>query len=338
MSFAVDDLWIGHRLGPAVLSDVSGELRPLAFGQAAVQQARVPKLDGAVMPGLVDRHVHLGLVDAVGLADTGVVEVHDMVWVSSIARDWKIHPPAGLRVKIAGEFLTAVGGYPASRAWAPPGSVRELAGPSDAVRAVEEAAAHGHDLIKAVAHSGAPLLDDTTLSAIVRTAHQHRLPVGVHVEGLGQARRAFEAGADILVHVPWTESLHDDLLSAMAGSMTWISTFAIHRDEDLDRALDNARRFLRLGGRLAYGTDMGNDMYQGATPTGPRAEEITALGQAGLDGDTLLGSLTGPPGDHLLLDRAIFAPIPLPGSAADVAVWMNQAQRLAGVLTEAAPA
>ena len=225
MPFAVDDLWIGHRLGPAVLSHVDGQLRPLAVGRAAVQRARVPKLDGAVMPGFVDRHVHLGLVNAAALADTAVVEVHDLGWVSSIARDWKINPPAGVLVKIAGEFLTARGGYPAGRAWAPAGSVRELAEPPEAVRAVDEAAAHGHDLIKAVLHSGAPLLDDATLSAIVRTAHRHRLPVGVHVEGAGQARRAFEAGADILVHVPWTESLHDDLLSALAGSMTWISTF-----------------------------------------------------------------------------------------------------------------
>jgi hypothetical protein len=330
--FAVDDLWIGHRLGPAVLSELDGHLRPLAFGHAAVQQTRVPKLDGAVMPGLIDRHVHLGLVDTATLADTALVEVHDLGWVSSIARDWKINPPPGLLVKIAGEFLTAVGGYPADRAWAPPGSVRELAGPADAIRAVEEAAAHGHDLIKAVLHSGAPLLDDATLFAIVRIAHQHRLPVGLHVEGPGQARRAFEAGADILVHVPWTESLHDDLLSAMAGSMTWISTFAIHGDADLDCALDNARRFLRLGGRLDYGTDMGNQMYRGPTPTGPRAEEIGTLGQVGLRGDALLGSLTGPPGDHLLLERAIHAPLSLPDNAADVAVWMNQAQRLTGVL------
>ena len=338
MPFAVDDLWIGRRLGPAVLSEVDGELRPLAFGRAAVQQARVPKLEGAVIPGLVDRHVHLGLVDAAALADSAVVEVHDLGWVASIARNWKINPPTGMVVKIAGEFLTAIGGYPADRAWAPAGSVRELAGPADGVRAVDEAAAYGHNLIKAVLHSGAPLLDDATLHAIVHTAHQHRLPVGVHVEGPGQARRAFEAGADILVHVPWTESLQDDLLMAMAGSMTWISTFAIHRDADLDRALDNARRFLRLGGRLDYGTDMGNNAYRGPTPTGPRPEEIIGLGQVGLHGEALLASLTGPPGDHLLLDRAIYASHPLPGNAGDVAVWMNQAQRLTGVLPEAATA
>jgi hypothetical protein len=332
MRFAVDDLWIGHRLGPAVLEEVDGELRPVSFGSAAVQQARVPKLPGAVMSGLVERHVHLGLVDAAALADTAVVEVHDLGWVPSIARGWKIHPPTGGVIKIAGPFLSAIGGYPSDRVWAPQGSVRELSGPADGVRTVDEAAAYGHDIVKLVLHSGGPLLDDATLLAVIRTAHQHGLPVGVHAEGRDQARRAFEAGADILVHVPWTESLGTDLLRAMAGTMRWISTFAIHRGAQLERALDNARRFLRLGGRLEYGTDMGN----GPTPAGPRAEEISALGQAGLAGDALLTSLTGPTGDHLLLDRAVYAPFALPETAADIGGWMNQAHRLTGVLSEAA--
>lgn len=336
MRFAVDDLWIGRRLGPTLLEQVDDELRPVAFGRAAVQRARVPQLSGALMPGIIDRHVHLGLVDAAALAHTAVVEVYDLGWVPSIARAWKSNPATGGQVKIAGPFLTAIGGYPVDRAWAPSGSVRELAGPAEGVRAVEEAAAHGHDLIKLVLHSGAPLLDDATLLAVVRAAHEHRLPVGVHAEGSGQARRAFEAGADILVHVPWTESLPDDLFMAMAGSMRWISTFAIHADAELDRALDNARRFVRFGGRLEYGTDMGNDMYGGPASPGPREEEISALGQAGLAGDALLESLTGPAGNHLQLGRAVYAPLLLPNSAADVADWMNRAQRLTSVLAQAA--
>jgi hypothetical protein len=335
--FAVDDLWIGQRLGPTLLEQVDDELRPVGFGRATVQRARVPKLAGALMPGVVDRHVHLGLVDGAALANTAVVEVHDLGWVPRIARGWKIDPPTGGLVRIAGPFLTAVGGYPSDRTWAPVGSVRELAGPADGVRAVDEAAAQGHDLIKLVLHSGGPLPDDATLVAVVRAAHRRQLPVGVHAEGEGQARRAFEAGADILVHVPWTESVPDDLLLAMAGSMRWTSTFAIHADADRGRALDNARRFIRLGGRLDYGTDMGNDMYGGPTPVGPRPEEITALGQAGLTGDSLLESLTGSPRHRLRAAAAVYAPLPLPYSAAEVAVWMEQARRLVHPLKEGTP-
>jgi hypothetical protein len=123
----------------------------------------------------------------------------------------------------------------------------------------------------------------------------------------------------------------------MAGSMRWTSTFAIHADADRGRALDNARRFIRLGGRLDYGTDMGNDMYGGPTPVGPRPEEITALGQAGLTGDALLESLTGSPGHRLRAAAAVYAPMPLPYSAAEVAVWMEQAHRLVHALKEGTP-
>jgi imidazolonepropionase-like amidohydrolase len=337
MRFAVDDLWIGHRLGPTLLEQVDDELRPVAFGRAAVQRARVPKLRGALMPGIIDRHVHLGLVDAAALAETAVVEVHDLGWVPRIARGWKIDPPTGGQVRIAGPFLTALGGYPVDRAWAPSGSVRELAGPADGVRAVEDAVAHGHDLIKLVLHSGGPVLDDATLVAVVRAAHRRHLPVGVHAEGEGQARRAFEAGADILVHVPWTETVPDDLLRAMAGSMRWTSTFAIHTEPDRTRALDNARRFIRLGGRLDYGTDMGNDMYGGPMTVGPRPEEISALGRAGLTGNALLESLTGPPGRHLQAAAAVYAPLPLPSSPEEFAVWIMQARRLVQALKEVAP-
>jgi hypothetical protein len=315
---AVDDVWIGRPLGPAVLEQVDGELRPVALGRASVQRARVPRVTGAVMPGVVDRHVHLGLIDATALRHTAVVEVHDLGWVPRIARGWKISPPTGGLVRIAGPFLTAVGGYPVDRTWA--------------LAAVDDAAAHGHDLIKVVLHTGGPLLDDATLNALVRAARVERLQVGVHAEGRGQARRAFEAGADILVHAPWSESLPDDLLRAMAGSMRWISTFAIHADADRERAVDNARRFVGFGGRLDYGTDMGN----GPMRPGPRPEEIKALHEAGLANDALLGSLTRLSGDRLLVDAAVHAPLSIPNSPEDVAAWMCHARRLAVVLEEGA--
>jgi imidazolonepropionase-like amidohydrolase len=207
-----------------------------------------------------------------------------------------------------------------------------LAGPADGTRAVDEAAAHGHDLIKVVLHSGGPVLDDATLVAVVHAAHRHRLPVGVHAEGRRQARRAFEAGADMLVHVPWTETLTDDLLVAMARSMAWISTFAIHPEVERERALDNARRFIQLGGRLDYGTDMGN----GPMSVGLHPQEIIALGHAGLASDSLLESLTGSSGDRLGTGAAVHAPLPLPQDAEDVVVWMSHARRLADALQEGA--
>ena len=44
---AVDDVWIGQPLGPAVVEQVDGELRTVELGRAAVQRALVPRLTGA---------------------------------------------------------------------------------------------------------------------------------------------------------------------------------------------------------------------------------------------------------------------------------------------------
>ena len=105
--FAVDDLWIGHRYGPTVLEEVAGRLRPVESGLAAVQRSGVPMLPGAVMPGLVDRHVHLGLIAAAALSATPVVGVHDLGWIPRVGPNWKMKQPTGGGVKMAGADQTA---------------------------------------------------------------------------------------------------------------------------------------------------------------------------------------------------------------------------------------
>jgi hypothetical protein len=47
--------------------------------------------------------------------------------------------------------------------------------------------------------------------------------------------------------------------------------------------------------------------------------------------------MTGSPRHRLLAAATIYAPLPLPYSAAEVAVWMKQAHRLVHALKEGAP-
>ncbi|MGV9194196.1 hypothetical protein ACQ143_07595 [Microbacterium sp. MC2] len=83
--------------------------------------------------------------------------------------------------------------------------------------------------------------------------------------------------------------------------MSWISTMAIHEGEPAAIVLDNVRRFAARGGRLVYGSDMGN----GPTPVDLRDSELAALRAAGVDGDALLRTLAPrdpfAPGAALLL-------------------------------------
>jgi imidazolonepropionase-like amidohydrolase len=101
-----------------------------------------------------------------------------------------------------------------------------------------------------------------------------------------------EAGVDELAHAPWTERLDDELVAATARRMGMVSTLDIHsfgRDTpELQRATDNLRRFAAAGGRVRYGTDLGN----GPIPPGIHAGEVGHLAAAGLSGEAILRSMT----------------------------------------------
>ena len=171
---------------------------------------------GAWLPAFADAHVHLGLADPVAVRRGGIAVVHDLGWVPDVARTWPGRPDFP-EVAFAGAFLTAPGGYPSDRSWAPPGSVAEVATPDDAVAAVDRQVAAGASFLKVTLHADAgPVLDDVTLTALVGHAHARGRDVVAHVEGRGMAARAVEAGVDRLAHAPFSERLPDDLLAAMA--------------------------------------------------------------------------------------------------------------------------
>src|SRR5690606_20121489 len=132
--------------------------------------------------------------------------------------------------------------------------------------------------------------------------------VVAHVEGTGQAARAFEAGTDRLAHTPWTERLDDDLLKAMAGpkartlsgAQAWISTLDIHGwgepTEAFVVAKDNLRRFHAFGGTVSYGTDFGN----GPLPAGVNERELRALISVGMSENGVIRAMTPHKYSHAL--------------------------------------
>lgn len=270
------------------------------------------------LPGVIDHHVHLGLVDRDQLADGPITEVHDLGWVLEEVAGWATRPPRGVRIRYAGPFHTAVGGYPCGRPWAPERAVRQLRHRAEVRGAVEDALSAGVSAIKIALNADMPLLSDELLQALVDEAHAHGLPAIVHAEGKCQAQRAILAGADTLVHTPWSEPLPDEVLE-LARGMTWISTLAIHGGEQRRIAIDNLARFHALGGTVRYGTDMGN----GPTPVGPNPAEIELLERAGISGEELITALTG--GSREL---ALSCERPRPQTAQEVIAWLAECRRL----------
>jgi hypothetical protein len=282
-------------------------------------------MTGSILPGFLDAHVHLALIDPAALAAGGISRVLDLGgWTPAPGASPAASPRLSVPVEIdrradqsrpertisaggaggagaggpaeaafAGQFLTAPGGYPGRQAWAPEGSVCEVPTAADAAAAVERQLTAGASVIKVTLNAAAgPVLDGDVLAAIVAHAHGRGTPVVAHAEGVGQALRAFIAGVDVLAHTPFSERLVDGLVDAMAARMTWISTLDIHgwgqENDDFARASDNLRRFHAHGGRVLYGTDLGN----GPLPAGLNRREIEALLRVGLSPDDVLGALT----------------------------------------------
>ena len=291
--------WDGRLHGPAALrlaGDGGVDGGPVAVEGVPVG-ARRRTLPGTLLPGLGDAHVHSALVDLPTVRAGGIAWVWDLGGVPDRVarlRDETACRAELPRMRIAGPFLIAPGGYPSDRPWAPAGCCREVRSAAEAAEAVAEVRALGACLVKVTAHAGGPTLPKPVLGAVAEAAHAGGLRVVVHAEGPGTVADALAAGADLLAHTPWTERQDDGLLrDAAAQGMAWISTLDIHgwgrTTADGGVAIDNLRRFLGQGGAVVYGTDLGN----GPLIPGVNPREISALLRAGLTPDDVLVAMTG---------------------------------------------
>ncbi|MDO5493239.1 MAG: hypothetical protein Q4F53_06460 [Nesterenkonia sp.] len=300
---------------------------PWDHAPPTIRRARLRTPDGpqdvAVVAPLTDAHVHLGLAPLPSGGSATLARVLDLGGnPSDLDALGRRAEDAGGRTEIrwAGAFLTAPGGYPSTRGWAPEGSVREVLTPAKAAAAAEAQIDGGAAVIKVVLNSDAgPVPDADTLDAVVASAGSRGVRVVAHAEGRGQSARALEAGVDVLAHTPWTERLDDELVAAMAERMVWISTLDMHRRDDdqhaWDRAADNLHRFLLRGGRVLYGTDMGNGL-DAPELHAPEAEALIGIGRgAGASPEHLLAAFTGSP---LLPARATTVSV-LPAGVEDAA-------------------
>ena len=106
---------------------------------------------------------------------------------------------------------------------------------------------------------------------------------------------ALAGGVSALAHTPWTHRLHDEVVAeAVEAGQAWISTLDVHgygtSSPDQTRAVDNLARFAAAGGRVLYGTDLGN----GPLPEALNLREVGLLADAGLGDDALVGALADP--------------------------------------------
>ena len=284
--------------------------------RAALGRRAITGEQGISLPPFIDHHVHLHLIDEPVSPPAGSPASSISAAIPSPSPG---APGLGIpRVAYAGAFLTAPGGYPASRPWAPDEIVREVtdssttpASAAGAATAVDEQASFGASVIKVAlnADSG-PVFDAATLAAVVTSARERRLPVVAHVEGAGMTRLALDAGVDVLAHTPFTEVARRRAHRPCRAGRPAMDLDARHpsrRSRGARDALERiSRRSSRAGGRVLYGTDLGN----GEQPRrGEQPASSRRCMRVGVRGAALIDALTDPwPGSTASSAVATFVP------------------------------
>ena len=267
-----------------------------------------------LLPGVLDAHVHLDFFPPAEVLRGGVTTVRDLGWpagrLAALRGLAEAPGAASPRLLAAGQILTVPGGYPTRAAWAPAGTARPLADATEAAGAVAELAAAGAAVIKvALDRRVGPTLPGPLLAAVVGAARRHGLGVTAHVAGSGEVEKALAAGVGELAHWPLQRRLLDEgLIARLAASVTVVPTLHI---EPSRARRDGVRRFIAMGGRVVYGTDLGN---QGPPPA-VDVEELRLLVEAGLTPGQALASATSVAAAHLALPDAGRV---LPGARADL--------------------
>jgi imidazolonepropionase-like amidohydrolase len=248
-----------------------------------------------LLPGFIDAHVHIGFYEPQDVLRGGVTTVRDLGWPE--LRIWPLAEASrspdfdGPTILAAGPMLTVAGGYPTRAPWAPPGTGLVLDSADEVGPVVARLARAGATIIKVALNAAAgPTLDAPLLTSIVDAAHEHGLKVTGHTFGLEELHKALDAGMDELAHMLMSpEPIPQDTIDRMVGAgMAVVPTLSIFFGSDRRIAIENLGSFLDRGGRVIYGTDLGNE---GPSP-GIDAREVAGMVEAGMTAGDVVASAT----------------------------------------------
>lgn len=310
---------------------VGGELEPVEGYVISVEGGRIVSMEAGssdasavdltgltLLPGFIDSHVHMGFARPQEVLFGGVTTVRDLAWppdlIFPLAKRSREPGFRGPLILAAGQMLTVPNGYPTRAEWAPPGTGRVMSDLDDARAAVASMDELGASVIKVALNSFVGTsIEPEMLRVVVDEAHARGLKVTGHVHGLGELHKALDAGMDEIAHMLMSEeAIPDETNDRMVDAgMAVVPTLSIRFDADQEMAISNLERFLGAGGKVVYGTDLGNE---GPTP-GIDGRETKAMARAGMTPGQIIRSATTDAAEWLgSTDRGSLAP----GMVADV--------------------
>jgi imidazolonepropionase-like amidohydrolase len=244
-----------------------------------------------ILPGFFNAHVHGGLStgNLEAWAQAGVTTVRDLGSdPNSLAIFRETHRPVPGRARLvaAGPLITVPGGYPI---------VPFGGGPTSAVTSVEncrETAEDlldgGADLLKLALETGTvfersiPVLSLEEASMLVRVAHGRGTVASAHITSTVDLALALDAGADDLAHMAVDRLLTtNEVERVVAEDVYWVPSLELwFCAGPRNMAVNNLRRFVAGGGKVALGTDY--EGYTCAWELGMPMTEIRLMAEAGM--------------------------------------------------------
>ncbi|MBA2394310.1 MAG: amidohydrolase family protein [Ktedonobacteraceae bacterium] len=243
------------------------------ISEAMTAERTVSGQHGALLPGLIDSHVHLlSLADLEHGTRWGVTTMLDMGSPAMTLTDSLRHRQGLADIRGSGNTASAPGGIQTTKMGMPASSA--VTGPADADRFVAERVLEGADYIKVIVEDprkmGTAALDVATIAALVKAAHQAGLKVIAHVTTLVALMNATNAGVDILTHAPVDADVDDDMARSLATRgivsvptltmMRAVASLAHHlpthgADINYAHAQATTSAFYRAGVTILAGTD-----------------------------------------------------------------------------------
>jgi imidazolonepropionase-like amidohydrolase len=275
---------------------------------------------GALLPGLIDAHVHVrdrGTLER--LASFGVTTVLDMASPSPAQVDSLRAVPGLTGLRSAGLPALAPGSLHARLLVTDQRA--QIKGADQAGQFVADRVAEGSDYIKIVVGSPGADHDQATVDALVAAAHEHGKQAVAHASSYAAVAKAQQAGVDVLTHAPLDQALDEVSVTRMAtGGRILIPTLTMMQtlvsrlglpDASYAAARASVAAAYRAGVPILAGTDANADAGSPAPVSHGDSlhHELELLVDAGLTSlDALRAATVLPARCFGLADRGVVEP------------------------------
>jgi imidazolonepropionase-like amidohydrolase len=273
---------------------------------------------GALLPGLIDAHVHVrdrGTLER--LASFGVTTVLDMASPSPAQVDSLRAVPGLTGLRSAGLPALAPGSLHARLLVTDQRA--QIKGADQAEQFVADRVAEGSDYIKIVIGSPGADHDQATVDALVAAAHEHGKQAVAHASSCAAVAKAQQAGVDVLTHVPLDQALDQAAAAQMAAAgriliptLTMMETLVAllgRPGDDYAAARDSVGAAYRAGVPILAGTDANADSPAAVSHGDSLHHELELLVGAGLSPADALRAATDLPARYFGLDdRGVIEP------------------------------